>query len=269
MTNVDLIDIRNAPMKIGVLGGIGVDASIYFYQKLVQGYRERRQITSNTQYPQIIINSAPLPELHLDEHDTPNIIQKYEDAISQLSENRPDFIVMVCNTIHLYLDEMAIASRGIPILNLPDIVNEKILSDEKQTFCVLGTGLTISKDLYGAQLKTLPVSKAEYELLCRAVVDYNNGGSFGYRLAINKEIVKGVIAKKIRKGATKFIYACTEISEIMFDEPDVSSLDTIEILISSTLDALTGNLPTRYFSRCTVNSNEIPGMDGRATTSIL
>jgi aspartate/glutamate racemase len=269
MTHRNLVSLRSTQKKIGVLGGIGADASAYFYKKLIDGYRQRRQITSNTQYPQILINSVPLPELHLDEHDTPEIINQYASAVAEISKCEPDFLVMVCNTIHLYLEEMAHASNGVPILNLPRIVNDKIASEKNHTFCILGTGLTISKSLYGGSLKTIPVRRAEYELLCQAVVDYNNGGSVGNRLAINKEIVKGVIAKKLKAGATKFIYACTEISEIMLDEEDVLSLDTMEILIESTLDALTGSLSEIYFLRSTVRSSERLGSAEPTATSIL
>lgn len=233
--------------KVGVLGGIGVDASVYFYRRLIDGYRKQRKITSNTDYPQIFINSAPLPELHLEEHDTPEILGKYAHAISDLSKNSPDFLVMVCNTIHLYLDEMSDAADGIPILDLSKIVNNKISSDRNQTYCILGTGLTISRNLFGDKAKTVSVSKDEYELLCKTVVNYNNGGSVGDQLTKNKQNIKDIIEEKIRYGATKFVYACTEVSEIMSCEDKVPAIDTLELQIAATIDGLTASLPEEYY----------------------
>lgn len=269
MNKLQTATLRNSPLKVGVLGGIGVDASVYFYKMLIEGFRKRRQITSNTQYPQIMLNSAPLPELHLDEHDTTEIVGEYTKAVRDVAATNPDFLVMVCNTVHLYLSEMVTASNGVPILNLPKIVNDRILKEKHEKYCILGTGLTVSRNLYGELNNTIKINKAEYELICQAVVDYNNGGSLGDRLDINKEIVKGVVAKKRQEGATRFIYACTEVSEIMFGEDDIPSLDTMEVLIEATLDALTGQLSECYFSKWTVNSKDMPGEAGLATTSIL
>ncbi len=49
--------------KIGILGGIGPEATGHFYLKLIKRLQETGRIKRNTDYPQIIINSIPAPEL--------------------------------------------------------------------------------------------------------------------------------------------------------------------------------------------------------------
>lgn len=49
--------------KIGILGGIGPEATGGFYLKLISKFQEKKLIRSNRDFPQIIINSIPAPEL--------------------------------------------------------------------------------------------------------------------------------------------------------------------------------------------------------------
>ena len=52
--------------KIGILGGIGPEATGEFYNKLIKRLQEKDLIKSNKDFPQIFINSIPAPELIYD-----------------------------------------------------------------------------------------------------------------------------------------------------------------------------------------------------------
>jgi hypothetical protein len=54
------------PVRIGVLGGIGPEATGEFYNKLIAKFQERGLIKTNRDFPQIVINSIPAPELIYD-----------------------------------------------------------------------------------------------------------------------------------------------------------------------------------------------------------
>ena len=55
--------ITGGKRVIGVLGGIGPEASVEFYAKLVKKLQESGMIKRNEDFPKIIINSIPAPEL--------------------------------------------------------------------------------------------------------------------------------------------------------------------------------------------------------------
>src|SRR3989344_1847215 len=90
-------------LKIGVLGGIGPEATAEFYSKLIQKLQEKNLIKTNKDYPQIIINSIPAPEL-IYERISKEDLKPYIRGLKELDKFNPDFIIMVCNTIHLYYD---------------------------------------------------------------------------------------------------------------------------------------------------------------------
>ena len=54
---------RKKKKIIGFLGGIGPEATGEFYLSLIKKFQEENLIRSNEDYPQIIINSIPAPEL--------------------------------------------------------------------------------------------------------------------------------------------------------------------------------------------------------------
>ncbi|MBI4150221.1 hypothetical protein HY488_02335, partial [Candidatus Woesearchaeota archaeon] len=81
------------PFRLGVLGGIGPEATGTFYLKLIAQLQNKGLIQRNEDFPQIIINSIPAPELifdHIDEID----LLPYVQGIKELDAMKPDLIVM-------------------------------------------------------------------------------------------------------------------------------------------------------------------------------
>ncbi len=220
-------------MKIGVLGGIGVEATGYFYLSLIKRLQESGMIKSNTDYPNLIINSVPAPELHLEEHDRPEIVEPYINGIRALSKMEPDFMVMVCNTIHLYLDTIKEKSGYTNFLSLKDIVKNALDETRPRKICVLGTGLTVSRGLYNFdEYDYIVLSEAEQDTLCDVVVAFNRDGSSPEHMKVFKETLMGIVRNKQAQGAEMFLLACTEISEILTKE-SIPSMDTLELLIDA------------------------------------
>jgi aspartate/glutamate racemase len=91
----------HSPVKVGVLGGIGPGATGMFYCGLIRRLQERGLIRSNRDYSQIVVNSIPAPELIHDDI-TGRDLRPYVEGLKELDCFGVDFIVMVCNTIHLF-----------------------------------------------------------------------------------------------------------------------------------------------------------------------
>ncbi len=220
-------------MKIGVLGGIGVEATGYFYLSLIKRLQESGSIKSNLDYPNLIINSIPAPELHLEEHDRHEIVEPYINGIKELAKLQPDFMIMVCNTIHLYLDVIKAKSGYTNFLSLKDIVKSALDEKRPKKICVLGTGLTITRGLYNfEEYEYVILSEEEQETLCDVVVAFNRDGSSPDNMKIFKEKLLEIVRNKQSDGAEMFLLACTEISEILTKE-SIPSMDTLELLIDA------------------------------------
>ena len=77
--------------KIGILGGIGPEATGEFYNKLIKRLQERGLVKSNRDYPHIIINSIPAPELIYDkisDEDLNPYIKGLKEKILKILDNK-------------------------------------------------------------------------------------------------------------------------------------------------------------------------------------
>src|SRR3989344_3039684 len=136
--------MKNKQITIGILGGIGPEATGRFYLKLISEIQKQKLTKSNTDYPRIIINSIPAPELTTTKI-TPKQLEPYIQGVKQLEQYGADFIVMACNTIHLYHDLLQ-SGVDIPVLNLREAVKNSL--NNSQTVSVFGTPATIEGELY-------------------------------------------------------------------------------------------------------------------------
>jgi aspartate racemase len=133
--------------KIGILGGIGPQATGYLYNELILKLKNSGKIKSNSDFPNIIINSINAQEL-TGSKITNLQLKSYIDGIKQLATLEPDFILMACNTIHIYRDILIKESGYTDILSIRNIVENYINNFQDQTFCVLGTKSSVSSGLY-------------------------------------------------------------------------------------------------------------------------
>lgn len=216
--------------KIGVLGGIGPEATGEFYNKLIVGFQKKGLIKTNKDFPQIIINSIPAPEL-IYEKISDDDLQPYLEALKELDNMNVDFIVMVCNTIHLFYEKLQ-KELTTPILDLREQLRKYLEKNNKSTIFVLGTPNTIQQGLYEFKgIKTLSPTQEETRELTNAIFNFNKG--------VEKEkqadIVKKICQKYIEKGAESVVLGCTEFA-LMLGEKNLPTINTIDVLVDGTIE---------------------------------
>ena len=171
-------NLQNVPLenyktiKIGVLGGIGPEATSEFYSKLIKELQKRKLIKRNSDYPRIIINSIPAPELVRDKISEKDL-EQYIEGIKFLDRCGADFIVMVCNTIHLYYEMLQKESKT-PILDLRNAVRKAIAG--KKRVLVIGTPSTIKQGLYEfPEVKYESLTEKEMTRISGSILKFNRG----------------------------------------------------------------------------------------------
>lgn len=219
-------------MKIAILGGIGVEASHYAYGEIIRRIQKKGMIRNNTDYPQIILNSINAPELHLEEHDNAFVLSHYIQGVRELAMHQPDFIVMICNTIHLFRDDIIRATGYENILSIRDIVEGELRKNEIRKVCVLGTGLTASRGLYTYDnFEKIEPSAHQQDILVDVIHRFNTGE---LSQTAAQSMLLPIIEEKQQSDVT-FLLACTEISEVLLGV-DIPILDTLELLIDTVVD---------------------------------
>jgi aspartate racemase len=215
-------------MKIGVLGGIGPESTAVFYSRLISKLQEKGLIKFNRDFPQIIINSIPAKELIHSELKESEI-DEYLKGLKELDTHSPDFIVMVCNTVHYFYDYLQ-SNINTKMIDLRKEVRKFIESSRTKNYCVLGTETTI-KNLYGG---TIEVGAKDIDLIKNAIYNYNKG----IKKVIIRNQIQNLCEKYHKLGADKIILGCTELATMVnFDY----TIDTINILVNSTIEYLSLN----------------------------
>jgi len=202
---------------IGILGGMGPEATIDLFRKIVESTPAR----SDQEHLRIIIDNNPkIPDrtaalLHGGEDPTPLL----RATARNLERAGADLLVMPCNSAHLFYDRIAEAV-SIPILHIADEAVEEALRRFPgiQAVGILATTATARLGLYHRRfeargIRALSPSDADQEIV-HGVIFSVKAGDKG---AAVRERIRGVAESMAARGAQLLLTACTELPLILQD----------------------------------------------------
>jgi aspartate racemase len=218
--------------KIGILGGIGPEASAYFYSKIIERLQNEGKIKSNIDYPQIILNSIPAPEL-LSQNLSEKDLEPYIKGIQELSLHALDFIVMVCNTIHIFHPILQSKTK-IEILNIREAITAELINKGIKRIILLATPATINSDLYNFDdIEVIKPDKNDFDSLQSAVSNFNKGNNKQDQINLIKEI----IGKYIIEKSDYVLLGCTEFA-LMLKDSSFNTINSIDALLNLTINKI-------------------------------
>jgi aspartate racemase len=207
---------------IGILGGIGPEASAKFYGEVIK-QAQRLNLKSNKDYPHIILESIPAPELLFDNLD----ITMYAEGIKNLEKAGSDFIVIACNTAHSFIEEFK-KVVNIPIIDLSKEVETILRKKNVKSITVFGSKRTISKLFHFDNITLKDISDEESKEIDSLIFEYNRGS--------NKELSRKRVIDIVRKYSdSTVLIACTELSTMMTNS-NLNYIDTFDILLNAALN---------------------------------
>ncbi|MBI4163373.1 MAG: amino acid racemase, partial [Candidatus Aenigmarchaeota archaeon] len=128
--------------KIGVIGGMGPESTIIFYQEIVRVFQNKFNAKYDSDYPEMMISNLPIPDV-VENLQNPNaIIEMIKENSKKLESAGMDFIAIPCNTVNLFYD-MFSRSVSIPILNIIEETVKKVKSAGYKKVGLLATETTI------------------------------------------------------------------------------------------------------------------------------
>lgn len=207
--------------KIGILGGIGPESSAKFYELLIKKV-QMKKIKSNLDYPHIILESIPAPELVLKNPD----LTMYKEGIKNLEKAGADFIVIICNTAYVFLEKFESLIK-IPIIDL-NKETEKVLQKNKlKSIIIFGSKRTIDNLFHFKDIKIDKISEEDSKIIDKIILEYNTGS--------NKNVLENRLVEIIKKYSNKnILIACTELST-MLKNKNLKYFDTFDILLDATI----------------------------------
>ncbi|PYJ21292.1 MAG: aspartate racemase, partial [Verrucomicrobia bacterium] len=134
-------------MKIlGIIGGLGPESTVEYYQNIIALYRERQRDGS---YPQFLINSIDLKK-GLDFMDANNLEGMADyllEGIGKLARAGANFGLISANTPHIVFDEVA-SKSPIPLISIVEATCASAKARGLKKLALFGTRFTMEGTFY-------------------------------------------------------------------------------------------------------------------------
>ncbi len=220
---------QKSPRVLGILGGLGPMATVYFYEMLTQ----HTKAACDQDHIDIIINSrATTPDrtrfILGESSENPFDIMAADAA--RLVTFGADVIAIPCNTAHYFYDRLS-TTIPIPILNM---VEETVLA-AKAGGCtklgILATSGTVNTRTYQRMCEKHGLEFAvpdaqQQSAVMRIIYDDIKQGRRADMPAFCR-----AVESLTRQGCDRVVLGCTELSLIKRDEHlDAFFLDSMEVL---------------------------------------
>lgn len=227
---------------IGVLGGMGPEASSVCYRKIIQYAQKKHNAVQDSDYPPVLLNSiAPLGFDETGITNTAQFKRFLTHGVQALERGGADFIIIPCNTAHLFYDDMQ-AVVDIPILNIVTETVRAVTAAGFNTVGLFSSQHTNEMQLYDsffvdADIKLVKAMSDEQKVF-NDVIERVMGGRQNLHDVFD---LKEVLRAFTTRGAEAVVLGCTELP-LAFNQShtDVKLFDTIEILVHTAVDRSLG-----------------------------
>jgi aspartate racemase len=225
--------------SVGVIGGLGPETTAEFYLQVVFGCQKLDQ----QQRPLILISNVPLPlEIERDLIERNAGKERYIPFLTteaqRLERAGADFLVMPCNSLHVFIDELRQAVK-IPVLSIVEATAQFVADHHYRQIGLISTSATVENRVYEdvferAKLNFIVpngLQRAEMNKIIQNLVS-------GIHLNSDREKILAVIADLKRQGADAIALACTDLQLLLPDDGEVPVFDTMQVLADATVAEL-------------------------------
>lgn len=222
---------------VGIIGGLGPETTSKFYLEIIFSCQK----LNKSNRPPIIISSVPLPyALEKDAIVNNSNLRKFLPYLiaeaKRLEKAGADFIVMPCNSLHLFIDDIR-KSVNIPVLSIIEKTAEFLQKKSFDNVGIISTAITAQHKLYEKELS-------------RKDVLYSSPNE-NDQVKLNQIVYKLVVGEKdesMRKKLLDIMYkfdksdcvvlACTDLQLLNPVLQNMDVFDTMKILADATVEEI-------------------------------
>ena len=221
--------------KLGIVGGIGPEATIDYYRMIIELCLIERQ-----NYPEIIVYSINMNKMldMTERGDLDELVQYLLTALDALKNAGADFAIIASNTPHMVFDTLQEESP-LDLLSIVEATCKKAILSKMRRLLLLGTKFTMKSSFYrrvfsreGIEIVVPEDNEIEY-IHDRIFKELELGNIVQETKTRILEIVSRI---KQKEGIEGVILGCTELP-LMFpeDELGINFLNTSRIHVESAL----------------------------------
>lgn len=209
------------PRTIGILGGMGPEATAHFFRLVVRLTKAARD---QEHLPVVVYNEPRVPDRTAAVlRGGPSPLPRLVKGAEVLARAGADFIVVPCITAHYYLERLRRRSP-VPVLSLAEAAAERVgrLRPAVKKAGLLATSGTVAAGVLHGALESRGVAvitpgRRGQERLMRAIYG-RKGIKAGATEGEPRETVVGLARELVAAGAQAIIAGCTEIPLVLRQE---------------------------------------------------
>jgi aspartate racemase len=213
---------------IGVVGGMGPDATILFLQMVVEMTDAARD-QDHVDLDILMHCSIPDRTAHILDPSAPSPVPPISADLRLLVERGASAIAIPCNTTHVFLAELQ-RSCPVPILDMPALASDRVRRafPAARRVAVLATRGTMRAGIYrtalaSAGLEPVEIDEALQEIADSVIYDRVKAG-----LPVEPALYLDLLDRATAAGAEVVLLACTELSvadrRIAHDRPTIDAM---------------------------------------------
>lgn len=221
---------------VGIIGGLGPETTSEFYLDLVFSCQKK----DKTARPPIIISSVPLPyqieeEAILTGKGIERLIPYLTKEAQRLEKAGADFIVMPCNSLHVFIKEIRNAV-SVPVLSIVEETVKFLKQNNMHKVGIVSTSATIKNKLYENAFSENNIGYVAPNELEQAKM-----GKFILNLVTgrqenrDREELISIINDFEGRGLDCVILACTDLQLLIPSHPTLKIYDTMKIFADATV----------------------------------
>ena len=224
---------------VGIIGGLGPETTAEFYLSLVFGCAK----ISKEHRPAILTWNVPLPyeveeSALVNGAGVENYLPYLKEAAKRLEAGGSDFLVMPCNTLHCFIEEIR-EEVNIPVLSVVEEVVTFLEKEQIKDIGLVATGITLSSSFYQEAL-----SKNEIKFRTPDEFQQAKLAKMIYNLVTNRyanhqrqELLE-VVNDLYSQGTRTILLACTDLQALVPHHPRMKIFDTMQILANATVEEI-------------------------------
>lgn len=201
--------------KIGILGGVGPQATAYIYQSIIKQANSDHNATDNDDYPYVVVASVPVPDFISNKANIPVAKEMLIDAAKGLVASGCEILCIGSNTVHILLEDIKHEVQ-VPFLSMVELVALECKNRGYSKVALLGTPVLIESGLYNEKLNVhnidLLTPNDEQERVCDEVIRSIIAGK---QIDNIKSEYVAVLNVMFEAGAEAIILGCTELPMVL------------------------------------------------------
>lgn len=220
---------------VGIIGGLGPETTAKFYMQILslcqKGNKRNR--------PSILISNVPisfaLEEKFIKEGEgKKEFLSLLINSAIQLEKGGADFIVIPCNTAHVFINEIR-ASVNVPVLSIIEKTANVLNKKGVKKVGLLSTPATIKNKLFDSKLDVILPNKTEQKQMGIIINKLINN----HQTPRDKQALFRIV-DDISKKSDAILLACTDLQLLIPENKHhkIEILDTMKILAEATVKEL-------------------------------